>query len=64
MELKSETKKTREEAELIEVEPEKANHSVWLERTSFRIVLISTFTALAIVLGYLLASLPNIELLL
>ncbi|GAF87161.1 unnamed protein product, partial [marine sediment metagenome] len=41
---------------------EKANISIWLDKKSFRISLISTFTALAIVLGYLLAYLPNIEL--
>ncbi|MFX1532012.1 MAG: hypothetical protein ACFFBC_12920, partial [Promethearchaeota archaeon] len=33
-------------------ELEKENHTVWLEKKSFRITLISTFTALAIVLGY------------
>ena len=31
---------------------ERVNSSVWLERKSFRISLIATFTALAIVLGY------------
>jgi len=41
---------------------EKANHSAWLERKTFRIVLVSTFSALAIVLGYMLAYIPNIEL--
>ncbi|MFW9939910.1 MAG: hypothetical protein ACFFFT_02625 [Candidatus Thorarchaeota archaeon] len=43
-------------------ELEKENHTVWLEKKSFRITLISTFTALAIVLGYLLVYIPNIEL--
>ena len=43
-------------------EREIRNTSVWLERKSFRIVLVSTFAALAVVLGYLLAYLPNIEL--
>jgi uncharacterized membrane protein len=62
LELKSETKKTGEDLELIEFEPERVNHSTWLERSSFRIVLISVFTALAIVLGYILAYIPNIEL--
>lgn len=38
------------------------NHSVWLERRTFRIALVSTFAALGIVLGYLLAYIPNIEL--
>ena len=40
---------------------EKVNSSVWLERKSFRISLIGTFTALSIVLGYALAYIPNIE---
>jgi hypothetical protein len=40
---------------------EKENHSVWLKKKSFRFALISSFTALSIVLGYLLASIPNIE---
>ncbi len=38
-----------------------SNHKIWLERGSLRIVLLSTFTALSVVSGYLLASLPNIE---
>ncbi|KKN44065.1 hypothetical protein LCGC14_0697090 [marine sediment metagenome] len=62
MELKSETNDTRDKVKLIDLEQEKANNSPWLEIKSFRIVLISTFTALAIVLGYLLAYIPNIEL--
>jgi len=45
-----------------ENEIERENHSTWLEKKSFRIALVSTFTALAIVLGYLLAYIPNIEL--
>ena len=40
---------------------ERATSSVWLERKSIRIALIGTFTALSVVLGYLLAYLPNIE---
>ena len=40
---------------------EKVNSSVWLERKSFRISLIATFTALSIVLGYAMAYIPNIE---
>lgn len=50
------------ESEIKVVDQEISNHSTWLERKSFRIALISTFTALAIVLGYLLAYIPNIEL--
>ena len=38
-----------------------ANQNLWLERGSLRLVLLSTFTALSVVSGYLLASLPNIE---
>jgi uncharacterized membrane protein len=44
------------------IQQEKSNGTVWLERKSFRIVLISTFAALTVVLGYLLVFLPNIEL--
>ncbi|MFX0135548.1 MAG: ECF transporter S component [Candidatus Hodarchaeota archaeon] len=62
MELKPETRKASEKAEVITTEQEKVYHSIWLERGSFRIVLISTFTALAIVLGYLLHQFINIEL--
>jgi len=40
---------------------ESVSSSVWLERKSFRISLIATFTALAIVLGYAMAYIPNIE---
>ena len=43
------------------IDAEKTNNSAWLERKTFRISLISTFTALAIVLGYTMAYIPNIE---
>jgi uncharacterized membrane protein len=43
-------------------EQERSNGTPWLERKSFRIVLISTFAALAVVMGYALVFLPNIEL--
>ncbi|MFX1378110.1 MAG: ECF transporter S component [Promethearchaeota archaeon] len=62
MELESEIKKASETVEIIKTEQEKVNHSIWLERSSFRIVLISIFTALAINLGYLLIHFTNIEL--
>lgn len=62
MELKSEINKTSEKVEILDIEQEKTSHSIWLEMNSFRIALISTFTALAIVLGYLLALIVNIEL--
>lgn len=52
----------KEPFDTAESELEIRNSSVWLERKSFRIVLVSTFAALAVVLGYLLAYLPNIEL--
>jgi uncharacterized membrane protein len=55
-------KEIKEVVEIVDLEREKENHSVWLERRSFRIVLVSTFTALGIVLGYLLAYIPNVEL--
>ncbi len=38
------------------------NQSLWLRKQSFRITLIATFSALSIVLGYILAYIPNIEL--
>ena len=41
---------------------EKSSKSIWLERKSFRIALISTFAALSVVLGYALAFIPNVEL--
>lgn len=59
------TQAIKEVKKIIETEDlgtEKANDSIWLERKSFRIALISTFTALSVVLGYLLAIIPNIEL--
>ncbi|MFX1387299.1 MAG: hypothetical protein ACFE9M_08805 [Promethearchaeota archaeon] len=62
MELESNVKKASEKVEVIEIEQERANHSIWLDKKSFRIALVSTFTALAIVLGYSLYYLPNIEL--
>ena len=43
-------------------ELEKSNGTPWLERKTFRIALLSTFTALSVVLGYMLVFLPNIEL--
>ncbi len=52
----------KEPLDTAESKREIRNTSVWLERNSFRIALVSTFTALSIVLGYLLAYLPNIEL--
>ena len=62
MGIESELEKSSETVDVSDLHQEKANHSTWLERRTFRVVLISTFTALTIVLGYLLASIPNIEL--
>ena len=45
-----------------EEDQEKSNGTPWLERQSFRIALLSTFTALAVVLGYMLVFIPNVEL--
>jgi len=67
MNLNSETSKDFSKSQIVidnkteKIETEKINNSVWLERKSFRISLIGTFTALAIVLGYTLAYIPNIE---
>ena len=44
-----------------EVEKERENISVWLEKPSFRMAILSTFAALAVVFGYMLAFIPNIE---
>ena len=43
-------------------EIEKSNHLILIRKRSYRIALLSTFSALAVVLGYMLAYLPNIEL--
>jgi uncharacterized membrane protein len=51
-----------EKSTFIESEEEKENGLTWLNYKTFRIVLLSIFTALAVVLGYFLAALPNIEL--
>jgi uncharacterized membrane protein len=40
---------------------ERENISTWLERPTFKIAILSTFAALAVVFGYMLAFIPNIE---
>ncbi|KKN27318.1 hypothetical protein LCGC14_0865740 [marine sediment metagenome] len=55
-------KEVKKSIETEDLGTEKENDLVWLERKSFRIALISTFTALSVVVGYLLAIIPNIEL--
>jgi len=62
LELESNIEDNKHPMEHTESDVVKVNHSVWLERKSIRIALLSTFTALAVVLGYTLAYLPNIEL--
>ena len=42
-------------------EEERENISSWLEKPSFKIAILSTFAALAVVFGYMLAFIPNIE---
>ncbi|MFX1278370.1 MAG: ECF transporter S component [Promethearchaeota archaeon] len=55
-------KKDKVSVEIVDLERETENHSVWLERKSFRLTLISIFSALSIILGYILIELTNIEL--
>lgn len=67
MNLSSDTPKNHNKSQTIitnnaeKIETERVTSSVWLERKTLRIALIGTFTALSIVLGYLLAEIPNIE---
>ena len=58
MDLKSKQKSDN----VITKEEEKTTRTVWLERPSFRVALLGIFTALAVVLGYALVFIPNIEL--
>lgn len=53
---------TEEKESIIIKEREKVSQTVWLERMSFRVALLGIFTALAVVLGYALVFIPNIEL--
>ena len=67
MSIRKETIKEPLNAQILKIDDtqmlnsERVNSSVWLERKSFRISLIATFTALTIVLGYAMAYIPNIE---
>ncbi len=67
MSLNSEPTKDFRKSQILEeknadkIETEKVNDSMWLERKTFRISLIATFTALTLVLGYLMAYIPNLE---
>ncbi|MFX1353396.1 MAG: ECF transporter S component, partial [Promethearchaeota archaeon] len=50
------------EAFIQATEKERDNGSIWIDKKTFKIVLISMFSALAVVLGYALAYIPNVEL--
>lgn len=58
----SKVKETKETVKPIDVGTGDSSLPTWMDRISFRIAFIATFTALAVVLGYLLAFIPNIEL--
>ncbi|MFX0025273.1 MAG: hypothetical protein ACFE8M_02570 [Candidatus Hermodarchaeota archaeon] len=59
----TDAEKSSEYEEIIKIDKtENYNGSIWLEKKTFRLVLVSTFSALAVVLGYALAYVPNIEL--
>ncbi|MHA1985028.1 MAG: ECF transporter S component [Promethearchaeota archaeon] len=52
----------KESYDSTKVEEDIEYSSEWLERKSFRLALISIFSALSMVLGFALAEIPNIEL--
>lgn len=58
----SKVKDANESVKTIDLRKGESSLPTWLDRISFRIAFIATFTALAVVLGYLLAFIPNIEL--
>ncbi|MFX1324167.1 MAG: hypothetical protein ACFE8N_04365 [Promethearchaeota archaeon] len=58
----SKVKETNETVKAIDIETGDSSLPTWLDRISFRIAFIATFTALAVVLGFFLAFIPNIEL--
>ncbi len=58
MDLKSEEKSV----DVSIKEGEKSSEPLWLENKSFRFTLLAMFAALAVVVGYMLVYLPNIEL--
>lgn len=58
----SKVKETKETVKPIDLGTGDSSLPTWMDRISFRIAFIATFTALAVVLGYLLAFIPNIEL--
>jgi len=61
MELEKSDLKGEIETSNFETKYERDNRSEWLERPTFKIAIISTFAALAVVFGYMLAFIPNIE---
>ena len=55
-------KKTAQESEIRDRSQSVENRNLLLERSSFRVAITSVFTALSVILGYMLIFLPNIEL--
>jgi uncharacterized membrane protein len=58
----SNVKETNESVKSIDLRTGDSSLPTWVDRISFRIAFIATFTALAVVLGFFLAFIPNIEL--
>ena len=55
-------KKSVQESELVDKSQSIENSNLLLDRPSFRVAITSVFTALSVILGYMLIFLPNIEL--
>jgi len=55
-------KKPDQESEIQDRTLSKENRNLLLDRPSFRVAITSVFTALSVILGYMLIFLPNIEL--
>lgn len=60
--LEAHSIKSNQTNKLDEIDKEIENSSIWLEKKSFRLALIGIFSALSIILGYMLIELTNIEL--
>ena len=61
MELKNSDLEGEIKTSKFEEKNERENISAWLEKPSFKVAILSTFAALAVVFGYMLAFIPNIE---
>ncbi len=61
MELENSDLKGEMEVSIFKKATERENISTWLEKPTFKIAILSTFAALAVVFGYMLAFIPNIE---